>query len=81
MRCVGKQRDVRTYTRFPLLRGERSGELMKKTRSGITYAAGRSFIALYKGIREKIENYDGALTSVNARNITSMRCEVNMTRK
>jgi len=80
-RCFGKQRDVRTYTRVPLMRGKITVN-EGNTRSSITYAAGSSLILSYKGIlSEKVVDYYDRLTLANARNITSTICEVNMTRK
>ena len=45
-------RDIQTYTRFPLSRGGKSSEQTKETRPGITYLAGSSWMLGYESLSE-----------------------------
>jgi len=51
-RWVRKQRNIRTYTVFPLFGGERFSERTEETRPGITYSEGSRSIPLCKCISE-----------------------------
>jgi len=44
-------------------------------------AIARKFLSRYKRAVGRMVDYNGVLTLANARNMTSRRCEVNMTRK